>query len=86
MPLEVRPTDLQPGERLELRSTSTAAQALGPTVLATFDNGRVTVSWDGQPFLPDQGAVTVTVAADAASTSSNPEDSYDPRRRSSFSG
>ncbi|MFB9995477.1 hypothetical protein ACFFLM_26450 [Deinococcus oregonensis] len=76
VPLEVDLIDLPESARLKLGTGNAGAKATGPLVLAVFDSGRARVSWDGMPFAPREGFLTVTVAPDATLTGHDPFNSY----------
>lgn len=74
--LEVQPINIAPGSRLVLGTTHPVAKALGSLVIATFDGGRVRVTWDGRPFTEDSAYIAVMVAGDARVTRHDPARSY----------
>ncbi|WP_157452032.1 hypothetical protein [Deinococcus aquatilis] len=76
VPLEINLISLPKSARLKLGTGNAEAKASGPLVLAVFDSGRVRVSWDGVPFEPREGFLTVTVAPDATLTGHDPFNSY----------
>lgn len=74
--LKVELINLPKDTRLILGTMDEASKRLGPNVVASFDDGRVQVRWDGVPFTADQAFVTVVVDADATRTGTNLDASY----------
>lgn len=74
--LKVELINLPKETRLILGTTDETSKQLGPNVVASFDEGRVQVRWDGTPFTADQAFVTVVVDANATRTGTNLDASY----------
>jgi len=71
--LKVELINLAKETRLILLTKDEASKILGSNVVASFDDGRVQVRWDGVPFTADNAFVTVVADADAKRTGTNIE-------------
>lgn len=74
--LEVNRISVGPNDLLALGTTHPDARALGPLGLASFDGGKVRVTWYGQPFTAENAYITVTVDERATITGTDPTHIY----------